>query len=473
MKKIWFALAALFMFSPIRGFAAPVLNYTPNPSTYRVSPGGVVDLGATLSNVGDATLYVNGVSISFLFVPASFSALRQNPFFNFFDAVPGTFQSADPVFIGNLAELLVDPATQPGTYAVNVQIIGGTSPSLTDPVANAIGSQTFTIVVASASSTGSPSLATASPLPAGTAGIAYSQPLTATGGTGPYSNWTITSGNLPPGLSLNSATGLISGTPVAITGLFNFGVSFRDSAGVTGSGFLQLSIQSPVLTSPLTPVGGLAQIASGAGWTTTIDLVNLSGATINGQINFYANDGSSLTLPMTFPQFGINSSTASQTFTLAANGSMVIQTGGAAGALNVGWAQVKATGSVTGYSIFQVSVPGTPDAEGTASFDSTISSTLSLPYDETNSVRTGVALANESSSSASITATLFDQNGVQLGSTPISLPPFGHSALFMDQLVASSQNQLGVVQFQSTGSITAVGLRFSPSGLFTSIPILH
>jgi len=104
--------------------------------------------------------------------------------------------------------------------------------------------------------------------------------------------------------------------------------------------------------------------------------------------------------------------------------------------------------------------------------DNAISSSLSLPYDNTNGYRTGLALANQSSSAASITATLFDQNGAQVGSTPVSLPPFGHTALFLDQLLASSQNQLGLVQFQSTGPITGVGLRFSPSGSFTSIPIL-
>ncbi len=48
-------------------------------------------------------------------------------------------------------------------------------------------------------------------LPAGTAGSAYSQTLQANGGLGGF-QWTVTSGSLPPGLSL-VATGTISGTP--------------------------------------------------------------------------------------------------------------------------------------------------------------------------------------------------------------------------------------------------------------------
>jgi hypothetical protein len=55
-----------------------------------------------------------------------------------------------------------------------------------------------------------PTITTGCPLPAGTVGAAYSQTLAASGGTTPYS-WSISSGSLPPGLSLSGGT--ISGTP--------------------------------------------------------------------------------------------------------------------------------------------------------------------------------------------------------------------------------------------------------------------
>lgn len=56
-------------------------------------------------------------------------------------------------------------------------------------------------------------------LPDTVIGASYSQTLTATG-TGPIT-WTISSGALPPGLSINSATGVINGTTTA-SGLFTF-----------------------------------------------------------------------------------------------------------------------------------------------------------------------------------------------------------------------------------------------------------
>ena len=60
----------------------------------------------------------------------------------------------------------------------------------------------------------------------GVPGVSYRQLLVATGGVQPYT-WTITSGSLPPGLSLTT-DGIISGTPTT-TGTFSFTVKVVDS----------------------------------------------------------------------------------------------------------------------------------------------------------------------------------------------------------------------------------------------------
>jgi hypothetical protein len=51
----------------------------------------------------------------------------------------------------------------------------------------------------------------------GEVGAPYNCQMAAIGGQAPYA-WSITMGNLPPGLSLNTATGLISGTPTTAGG---------------------------------------------------------------------------------------------------------------------------------------------------------------------------------------------------------------------------------------------------------------
>jgi len=65
--------------------------------------------------------------------------------------------------------------------------------------------------------------------------VPYNYAFVAEGGI-PIYNWDIFAGQLPPGLSLDSFTGVLSGTPAA-SGVFNFTVRVRDyhenSAGLT------------------------------------------------------------------------------------------------------------------------------------------------------------------------------------------------------------------------------------------------
>ena len=78
-------------------------------------------------------------------------------------------------------------------------------------------------------------------LPAGVSGravsanisIAYRQQFGASGGITPYL-WSVAAGSLPPGLSLNGATGAISGTPSA-TGNYPFTVRVADNLGFSDS----------------------------------------------------------------------------------------------------------------------------------------------------------------------------------------------------------------------------------------------
>jgi large repetitive protein len=91
-----------------------------------------------------------------------------------------------------------------------------------------------------------PSVSTTS-LSGGDIGSAYSQTLVATGGDTPYS-WSVSSGSLPSGLSLNASTGAITGTPTA-TGTSNFTVKVADSNNVTATKSLSITISTALSIS--------------------------------------------------------------------------------------------------------------------------------------------------------------------------------------------------------------------------------
>jgi hypothetical protein len=99
-----------------------------------------------------------------------------------------------------------------------------------------------------------PLTVTTTSLPDGAAGSAYTATLSASGGIVPYSSWTKTSGNLPPGLALSTA-GVISGTidPTA-NGTYTFEVTTRDSSSTVSapkSLSINVSTVTIVNTSPL------------------------------------------------------------------------------------------------------------------------------------------------------------------------------------------------------------------------------
>jgi hypothetical protein len=79
-------------------------------------------------------------------------------------------------------------------------------------------------------------------LPVGNVNAAYSTTLSASGGTAPYT-WSLNYGFLPPGISLNAASGVLSGDPSA-TGSYDFIVQVQDKVGFIVSQELTIIVGS-------------------------------------------------------------------------------------------------------------------------------------------------------------------------------------------------------------------------------------
>lgn len=85
----------------------------------------------------------------------------------------------------------------------------------------------------------------------GVPGTPFNQKLVARKGIPPYS-WTITSGILPPGLTLNGSTGSIAGTPLQ-AGSFPFTVQVRDMSGAVSARALSMAIQPVAINTQTLP----------------------------------------------------------------------------------------------------------------------------------------------------------------------------------------------------------------------------
>ena len=141
---------------------------------------------------------------------------------------------------------------QGGTYNATTQIYGGSAtftPTLPGTyiyglTCGGVESGTATVTVGNATSL----LITTSSLPTASVGAAYSAVVSAIGGVQPYT-FSITSGSLPGGLTLNKSTGVISGTPTQ-AGTSNFTVQVQDSdpvAAATTSANLGMKVVVPLV----------------------------------------------------------------------------------------------------------------------------------------------------------------------------------------------------------------------------------
>ena len=127
------------------------------------------------------------------------------------------------------------------------------------------GTRSYTLVVSSATVSLTP---TSLPNPVG--GAAYSVTLSADGGTGPYA-YSVSSGSLPAGLSLNTATGLLSGTTTAV-GSSTFSLMATDSSTGVGAPFRATNSYTLTVNAPTIVVAptALAAMTTGSAYSQVI-----------------------------------------------------------------------------------------------------------------------------------------------------------------------------------------------------------
>jgi hypothetical protein len=219
-----------------------------------------------------------------------------------------------------------------------------------------------------------------------------------------------------------------------------------------------------------------SHIAAGGGWTTAMTLVNTSQAPVPVTVTFYEDDGTAVNLPSTMTQQGVTqtAATASLNAIIKPNATLFISTGDQLDATFTGWADVQSSGALGGYAIFRSTPTTGSPSEGTTPLQNQLASAITLPYDNTGGFVMGVAIVNLSTASAAITATVWDDSGNPLGAQTLTIGGSGHMSFALPNQIAVTAGKRGIVRFQSaaTDGIAGLGLRFSPSGTFTSVPTI-
>jgi large repetitive protein len=256
----------------------------------------------------------------------------------------------------------------------------------------------------------------ATTLAGGTLGAAYSASITpASGGTAPYA-YAVTAGALPGGLTLNAATGAITGTPSAL-GTFNFSITATDSSTGTGpytatqsysivvidvpptaaDSSLTVAYNAPATNVPLS-LGGGAAVSLAIVTPPTNGTAIVSGTTITYQPNTgYAGPDS---FAYTATNSGGTSAPATVTITVQDPVITITPSGGFAATVAAPYTQtftfnggaqpwsgylvtnLPAGLSITGTTANTVTISGTPTQAGTFNLNvsATDSSTGNGPY---------------------------------------------------------------------------------------------
>lgn len=206
------------------------------------------------------------------------------------------------------------------------------------------------------------------------------------------------------------------------------------------------------------------QVADGAGWQTSLLLVNADREDAPFTVRFFAPDGTPLPLPLE------GAGTVSElSATLPPGGLQVLRTAGADARLLQGWAEITATRFVGGTVIFRQRTPA-GDSEAALSLLPPPAGPVTLPFDNSEGFATAFALLNAGASSASAELTFRDENGTLLLQDSLSLPAGARQAFSLPEQYPLTVRRRGILSISApSAEIAAFGLRFNPRASFTSV----
>ena len=214
-------------------------------------------------------------------------------------------------------------------------------------------------------------------------------------------------------------------------------------------------------------------VAAGDGYVTQLVLINRSRGRIRGQVRLTASDGSELRLQ-------VSGTTVSEfLYEIEPDGVYRAELESPSG-LSAGYAMLSPeAGSETpaGAAIFQYKPAGQIITEaGVAATTPTTSARIFVDQAADGSRRTGLAIANPGGDKANLTLILMDRYGENAQTMPLTIPPGGHVAKFVDELFMNvTEGFTGLLEMRSTAAVAPITLRVTTNTrhetILTTLPV--
>jgi hypothetical protein len=139
-------------------------------------------------------------------------------------------------------------------------------------------------------SCGAPACIASGPAPAAMVGVPYSLPLYARGGIMPYA-WSIMSGSLPQGLTLDSTLGVVKGVPT-VAQACSFTVKVDDSSSHYQTATISILVKGEAGQTAPTPLQTASPVITGisSNFLGKVDTLNVNGSVLNAATEIASGD---------------------------------------------------------------------------------------------------------------------------------------------------------------------------------------
>ena len=210
------------------------------------------------------------------------------------------------------------------------------------------------------------------------------------------------------------------------------------------------------------------QVVDGAGYSTSFILGNPLDSDTTAQLDFFADDGSPLNLPIG------GTSTSTWTISLSARGVTRVTTDGTSAGIKVGWLKVTCPMAIGGKAILQVLSAGQIISE--ASIASSLPAAHLMTYVQgSEAATTGLAISNPNNAPVTVSLKLRTVQGAVVATASLNLPALGHISQFVTRWFGSRFAEFeGSLEVLATGPISGVALRYdnAMADVFTTLPLI-